>query len=73
MNIDWEKEYDHDYVYALEREMDLQASWEQWEREQNRKPAKIIFNENHIRKSSFYRTAKKILQLRSHLPLKTSK
>jgi len=64
MNIDWEKEYDHDYVYALEREMDLQASWEQWEREQNRKPAKIIFNENHIRKSSFYRTFRKISLLR---------
>jgi hypothetical protein len=72
MNIDWEKEYDHDYIYALEREMDLQASWEQWEREQNRKPAKIIFNENHIRKSSFHRTTKKILQLRSHLLTKTS-
>jgi len=71
-NIDWEHEYQKDAIYQLERYRDIQASWQQWEEEQKRKPAKIILNENYIRKSSFHRTTKKILQLRSHISVKTS-
>jgi hypothetical protein len=70
--IDWEYEAQKDVIFQIERLKDLEASWQQWEEEQNRKPAKIIFNENHIRKSSFYRTTKKILQLRSHFSDKTN-
>ena len=62
--FDLEKESDRDYIFMLERELDIEKSYQEWIEKQ---PAKIIFNENHIRKSSFPRTIKKILQLRSHL------
>ena len=35
---DWE--YPNDHVYAMERQKDIEASWQQWE-EQDRKPATI--------------------------------
>lgn len=67
INFDWEYEASKDYIFILEREKDMEESYQNWIKENNRKSAKIIFNENHIRKSSFRRTFKKILQLRSHL------
>ena len=39
---DWE--YPNDYIYAIERQKEMEASWQQWEEEQvskNRKPAII--------------------------------
>ena len=39
---DWE--YPNDYIYAIERQKEIEASWQQWEEEQvskNRKPAII--------------------------------
>jgi len=39
---DWE--YPNDHIYAMERQKDLEASWQQWEEEQEskkRKPALI--------------------------------
>jgi hypothetical protein len=38
---DWE--YPNDHIYAMEREKDLEASWQQWEEEQaNKKKPAII-------------------------------
>lgn len=36
---DWE--YPNDEIYAIERQMDIEASWQQWEEDQKRKPATI--------------------------------
>ena len=39
---DWE--YPNDHIYAMERQKDIEASWQQWEEEQaskRRKPAII--------------------------------
>jgi hypothetical protein len=39
---DWE--YPNDHIYAIERQKDIEASWQQWEEEQetkNRLPAII--------------------------------
>jgi len=39
---DWE--YPNDHIYAIERQRDIEVSWQQWEEEQaskNRKPAII--------------------------------
>ena len=39
---DWE--YPNDHIYAIERQKEIEASWQQWEEEQvskNRKPAII--------------------------------
>lgn len=39
---DWE--YPNDHIYAIERQKDIEASWQQWEEEQmskNRLPALI--------------------------------
>jgi hypothetical protein len=45
---DWE--YPNDYIYAIERQKEIEASWQEWEEEQvskNRKPAiiKIVKHE----------------------------
>lgn len=45
---DWE--YPNDHIYAMERQKDIEASWQEWEEEQvskNRKPAiiKIVKHE----------------------------
>ena len=45
---DWE--YPNDYIYAIERQKEIEASWQQWEEEQvskKRKPAiiKIVKHE----------------------------
>lgn len=67
--IDWEKEFDKDYIYQLERQQDIINSWH---KEDLRQPAKIKINfnnnnANENKSSSFRRTYKKILHLRSHL------
>jgi hypothetical protein len=67
--IDWEYEYNKDYIYALERQKDIENSWREFE---ERQPAKIIINEIKPRSRTFYRATKKILQLRSHLFTKTN-
>jgi len=67
VNQDYEYEYLRDDIYALERQKDIEASWQQWEEEQKRQPAKIIYHENHTRKLPFRRVIKKILLFRSHL------
>ena len=36
---DWE--YPNDHIYAMERQKDIESSWQEWEEEQNRKPAAI--------------------------------
>ena len=36
---DWE--YPNDHIYAMEREKDIESSWQQWEEDQKRKPAVI--------------------------------
>lgn len=69
--FDWEKEADRDYIDLLERQKDLEISWENYETKPQQ-PAKIEFNENHIRNKPFYRTLKKITQLRSHFLTKTN-
>lgn len=60
---DWE--YPNDHIYAIERQKEMEASWQQWEEEQvskNRKPAiiKIVkLTENEIeRKPSTIRGAR---------------
>lgn len=37
---DWEMEFQKDEAYALERQKDIERSWEEWEYK-NKKPAKI--------------------------------
>jgi hypothetical protein len=65
LHIDYEHEAQKDYIYALERQKDLEASWQE---EEFRKPAKIIVNYETKHKSiTFRRVAKKILLSRSHL------
>lgn len=71
-SIDYEHEAQKDYIFQLEREKDIEASWQQWEEKQKRKPAKIETNEIFIRSSSFRRTVKKVIQLRSHFSLETN-
>jgi hypothetical protein len=44
MNWSEDYEYPNDHIYAMEREKDIEASWQKWEEEQsskNRKPAII--------------------------------
>lgn len=65
-SIDWEHEAQKDYIYILERQRDIEASWQEWEHKK-RKPAKIITNEILSRRSSFRRTYKKIIQFRSRI------
>lgn len=36
---DWE--YPNDYMFAIERQKDIEASWQQWEEDQIREPAII--------------------------------
>lgn len=50
--MDWSEdwEYPNDHIYAMERQKDIEASWQQWEEEQvtkKRKPAiiKIVKHE----------------------------
>lgn len=69
-SFDYEHEAQKDYIFQLEREKDIEASWQQWEEKQKRKPAKIITNEIFNRSSSFSRTYRKIIQLRSHFSIK---
>lgn len=66
-SFDYEHEAQKDYIFQLEREKDIEASWQQWEEKQKRKPAKIIINEIFTRSSSFRRTFKKIISLRRKL------
>ena len=45
---DWE--YPNDHIYAIERQHDIEVSWQQWEEEQaskNRKPAIIKIEKPH--------------------------
>lgn len=70
-NLDWEKEYDKDVIFAIEKQKDIEDSWEQWQKEQNRKPIKITY-EHHTRSPSFRRDLKKILQFRSHILIETN-
>jgi hypothetical protein len=37
---DWE--YPNDHIYAMERQKDLEASWQQWEEEQAKKKKPAI-------------------------------
>ena len=64
---DWE--YPNDIIFAIERQKDIENSWREFE---ERKPAKIIVNEIKPRSRTFYRTTKKILQLRSDFFIKTN-
>ena len=64
---DWE--YPNDLIFAIERQKDIENSWREFE---ERKPAKIIVNEIKPRSRTFYRTTKKILQLRSNFFIKTN-
>ena len=41
MNWSEDCEYPNDEIYAIERQMDIEASWQQWEEDQKRKPATI--------------------------------
>ena len=50
--MDWSEDwkYPNDHIYAMERQKDIEASWQQWEEEQvtkKRKPAiiKIVKHE----------------------------
>lgn len=72
VSFDYEHEAQKDYIFQLERQKDIEASWQQWEEKQKRKPAKIITNEIFTRSSSFRRTYKKVVQLRSHFSIKTN-
>jgi len=65
-SIDWEHEAQKDYIFALERQRDIEASWQEWEYNK-RKPANIQTNEIFARRSSFRRTYKKIIQSRSRI------
>lgn len=63
---DYEREADRDYIYQLERQKDIEASWQQWEQTK----VEIIKHrryETNNKSSSFRRTSKKILLLRSRL------
>jgi hypothetical protein len=70
INLDYEHEYNSDYIYALERERDMYAAWQEQEHLESLKPKAIIeiipFNEKH-KSSTFRRTTKKILHSRSRL------
>ena len=55
---DWE--YLNDHIYAMERQKDIEASWQEWEEEQvskNRKPAiiKIVKHEINNKPSTVRR------------------
>ena len=44
MNWSEDYEYPNDHIYAMERQKDIEASWQKWEEEQaskKRKPASI--------------------------------
>ncbi len=69
MNIDYEHEYQKDMVYAIERQKDIEAAWQKAEEENNFK-IRVKYETKH-KSPSFRRTYKKILFLRSHLPVKT--
>lgn len=61
---DWE--YPNDEVYAIERQKDIEASWRQWEEDNNRKPAIIkvitpIKNEAKRKSKSIRRARQKRL------------
>jgi hypothetical protein len=62
-SIDWEHEAQKDYIFAIERQRDIEASWQEWEHNK-RKPANIQTNEIFSRRSSFRRNFKKIISLR---------
>ncbi len=70
VNFDYEHEAQKDIIFQLERQKDIEASWQQWEEKQKRKPAKLETNEIFNRNSSFRRTYKKVIQLRSHFSTK---
>ena len=62
---DWE--YPNDHIYTMERQKDIESSWQQWEKEQhskNRKPAiiKIIrLDEANINSGTIRRAHQKRL------------
>lgn len=63
--VDWEREFKKDSLYALERQKDIEASWQEAE---NNKPITFIY-ENIPRNKSFRRFTKKVLLFRSYLPI----
>lgn len=62
INEDWERESDKDFLYALEREKDIEAAlWAEYDN----KPIKITY-ENIPRNKSFRKFSKRLLLVRSH-------
>lgn len=61
---DWE--YPNDHIYAMERQHDIEVSWQQWEEERaskNKKPAIIkIIKPNEVNNSTS--TVRGVLQER---------
>ena len=64
INLDYEHEYNKDYIYALERQKDIEASWETEEHYKQKAKIEIVYEH---KPSTFRRTAKKILHARSRL------
>lgn len=48
--FDWEKESDRHYMEVLLHQRREEGEWEQWVKEQNKKPAKIIVDKPVLNK-----------------------
>jgi hypothetical protein len=57
---DWEREFYKDYMYRVERQLEMEEEWYQWEEEKNRKPAiiKLLKHENNNKCKSVSRINK---------------
>jgi hypothetical protein len=72
MNQDFEREYLSDYIFQMEREYHLELSYREWKnRVKHRKT--IIKHETKYKRTSFRRTYKKVIQLRSRLSAKNGR
>lgn len=69
LSIDWEYEAQRDYIFMLERQKDIEASWQQ---EEEKPKVKIEIHEIFNRNKSFRRVNKRIQFLRSRIPVEAN-
>lgn len=67
--VDWEHESQKDYIFALERQKDIEASWQ---KEEQKPKVKIEIHEIFNRNKSFRRVNKRIQFLRSRIPVEAN-
>lgn len=67
--VDWEHESQKDYIFMLERQKDIETSWQQ---EEEKPKVKIEIHEIFNRNKSFRRVSKRIQFLRSRIPVEAN-